>query len=213
MLKLTNVSEGINMGTKEKIFACALKLFSEKGFEGVSIRDIAKAVGIKESSIYNHYDGKKSIIDEVCKRFADTLSVSRPPLWEVEKRLDHMGPKDVFMRLITSYGRQIDSQITQMARTVFAEHFHNETAKQVYMDEIIQKGSQYYADVLALCERKELIHHCDQDVIANLFNNAQITLSIQYMHCKSEEDFRKVAKMMMAGTNYLIGSLERTRSK
>lgn len=199
------------MGTKEKIFDCALELFSEKGFDGVSIRDIAKAVGIKESSIYNHYDGKKSIINEVCKRFADTLSVSRPPLSEVKKWLDSMRPKDVFTNLITSYGKQINSQITQMARTVFAEHFHNEMARQIFMEEIIQKGSQYYEDVLNLCHRKDLICHCDTKVVANLLNNAQITLCIQYMHCKSEEDFHKVYKMMISGTNYLIGSIERTR--
>lgn len=199
------------MGTKEKIFACALKLFSEKGFDGVSVRDIARAVGIKESSIYNHYKGKKSIIDEVCKRFADTLSVSRPPLSEVNNWLDHMEPQDVFKNFIKTYGSQIDSQLTQMARTVFAEHYHNEAARQVYMEEIIEKSSQYYAEVLDLCERKERIRHCDTKVVADLFNHAQITLCIQYMHCITEEDFRKVYQMMMAGTEYLIGSLERTR--
>jgi AcrR family transcriptional regulator len=199
--------------TKEKIFDCALKLFSEKGFDGVSIRNIANAVGIKESSIYNHFDGKKSIIDEVCKRFVDTLSVSRPPLSEVEKWLDHMRPRDVFKALITSYGRQIDPKISQMARTVFAEHFHNEMAKRIFIEEIIQNSSLYYAGVLDLCEKKEMIQNCDKEIVANLFNNAQITLCIQYMHCKSDEDFRKVTKMMMAGTDFLIGSLERMQLK
>lgn len=199
------------METKEKIFNCAVELFSEKGFDGVSIRDIAKAVGIKESSIYNHFDGKKSIINEVCKRFSDTLSVSRPPLSEVGKWLEHMQPRDVFKNLITSYGRQIDPKITQMARTVFAEHFHNETARQIFMEEIIQNNSRYYAKLLDLCESKGMIRNCDTEIVANLFNNAQITLCIQYMHCKSEEDFHIVARMMVAGADYLIGSLERTR--
>lgn len=195
--------------TKDKIFDHALQLFSEKGFDGVSIRDIARAVGIKESSIYNHYDGKRSIIDAVCQRFADTLSVSRPPLSEVEKWLDHMRPRDVFKALITFYGRQIDPRITQMARTVLAEQFHNETARRIFTEELIRKNSRYYAQVLALLEKKNKIRPCEKDTVANLFNNAQITLSIQYAHCQSDEECREIAGMMMAAADYLIGSLEK----
>lgn len=198
------------METKEKIFACALELFSQKGFDGVSIRDIARAVGIKESSIYNHYNGKKAIMDEVCGRFVETLSVSRPPLSEVEKQLCSARPSEVFKGLILSYGSQIDPKIAQMARTVFAEQYHNETARRIFMEEILKNNSRYYEQVLDLCERKGLIWHCDTKVVANLFNNAQITLCTQYMQCQSEEDFREVAQMMLASADYLIGLLERT---
>ncbi|WP_424359154.1 TetR/AcrR family transcriptional regulator [Methanocella sp. MCL-LM] len=51
--------------TKEKIFDAAVDLFAERGYEGVSIRDIAGAVGIKESSVYKHYASKDAILDSV----------------------------------------------------------------------------------------------------------------------------------------------------
>ena len=47
------------MTTKEKIVETALELFSQRGYGGVSIRDIAREVGIRESSIYNHFPGKQ----------------------------------------------------------------------------------------------------------------------------------------------------------
>ena len=50
--------------TKEKIFEVSIDLFSQYGYDGVSIRQIAKEVGIKESSIYNHYPSKESILDD-----------------------------------------------------------------------------------------------------------------------------------------------------
>ena len=50
------------MNNKEKIFEKSIALFSEYGYDGVSIRKIASAVGIKESSIYNHYKSKESIL-------------------------------------------------------------------------------------------------------------------------------------------------------
>ena len=43
------------MTTKERIIDQALDLFSRKGYDGVSVRDISGAVGIKESSLYNHF--------------------------------------------------------------------------------------------------------------------------------------------------------------
>ena len=43
------------MNTKERIFDVSVDLFSMYGYDGVSIRQIAYEVGIKESSIYNHY--------------------------------------------------------------------------------------------------------------------------------------------------------------
>ena len=53
------------MTTKEKITETALELFSRHGYNGVSVRDIAKAVGIRESSLYNHFENKRAIFDEI----------------------------------------------------------------------------------------------------------------------------------------------------
>jgi AcrR family transcriptional regulator len=45
--------------TREKTLQEALRLFSEKGYEAVSVRDIARAVGVKESSLFNHFRNKQ----------------------------------------------------------------------------------------------------------------------------------------------------------
>lgn len=53
------------MTTKEKIVETALELFSRRGYDGVSVRDIARAVGIRESSLYNHFENKRAIFDGI----------------------------------------------------------------------------------------------------------------------------------------------------
>ena len=53
--------------TKETILYEALKLFSDKGYDGVSVRDIAGQVGIKQSSLYKHYTNKQDIFDSLVK--------------------------------------------------------------------------------------------------------------------------------------------------
>lgn len=57
--------------TKDKIFDTALDLFSKKGYDSVSVRTIASEVGIKESSIYNHYSSKKDILMSILNYFEE----------------------------------------------------------------------------------------------------------------------------------------------
>ena len=59
--------------TKEKIFDVSIDLFSQDGYDGVSIRQIAKEVGIKESSIYNHYQRKESILESILSNYINEM--------------------------------------------------------------------------------------------------------------------------------------------
>ena len=51
--------------TKQRILDQALKLFSEQGYDSVSVAEIAKATGIKAPSLYNHFPSKQAIFDAI----------------------------------------------------------------------------------------------------------------------------------------------------
>ena len=51
--------------TKQRILEKSLELFSTKGYDAVSVGEIAKAVGIKAPSLYNHFPGKQAIFDAI----------------------------------------------------------------------------------------------------------------------------------------------------
>ena len=51
------------MTTREKILEAALSLFAEKGYNGTSVGQIAKSVGIKAPSLYKHFKGKEDILN------------------------------------------------------------------------------------------------------------------------------------------------------
>lgn len=59
--------EGIVLGesTKERILKTAISLFNEKGFEAVSMRDIADALDISPGNLTYHYKKKLDILDEI----------------------------------------------------------------------------------------------------------------------------------------------------
>jgi AcrR family transcriptional regulator len=53
--------------TRDEILKVALTLFTEKGFEGTSIRDISDALGMTKSSLYYHFVNKDDIVASLMK--------------------------------------------------------------------------------------------------------------------------------------------------
>ncbi|MGN0253925.1 MAG: TetR/AcrR family transcriptional regulator, partial [Lachnospiraceae bacterium] len=53
------------VSTKEKFVIEALRLFSEKGYEAVSVAEIAGAVGCSAPALYKHYKSKKQLLEAV----------------------------------------------------------------------------------------------------------------------------------------------------
>ena len=56
--------------TRQKILDKALELFSARGYDPVSVGEIAKAVGIKAPSLYNHFPSKQAIFDAIVESTA-----------------------------------------------------------------------------------------------------------------------------------------------
>jgi len=51
--------------TKLRIIEASYGLFVKNGYQGSSMRDIARAAGLKAGSIYNHFPGKEEIFEAV----------------------------------------------------------------------------------------------------------------------------------------------------
>jgi AcrR family transcriptional regulator len=63
---------------KTEIINVAAKLFKEKGYSAVTMRDIAQAMDIKAASLYNHIKSKQEIlvliIIEIAEEFTNTMN-------------------------------------------------------------------------------------------------------------------------------------------
>ncbi|MFY0629638.1 MAG: TetR/AcrR family transcriptional regulator [Flavobacteriaceae bacterium] len=59
---------------KEQIIKTAAKLFKEKGYSAVTMRDIAKALDIKAASLYNHITSKQDILKYVIISLAEEFT-------------------------------------------------------------------------------------------------------------------------------------------
>ena len=59
---------------KKQILKAAETVFSQKGYERATTREIADAADISEGTLYNYFDGKSDLLDAVAQSFAEDIS-------------------------------------------------------------------------------------------------------------------------------------------
>jgi AcrR family transcriptional regulator len=116
--------------TAERIKQAALTMFTESGYEGASLSEIAKAVGIKTPSIYAHYKSKEQlflqliqeVIAEERKQYLELLQVIKQEpikqqvyrLFEFFTDLNHLTTGQAFLkRTILVPPRHLRDQLRQ----------------------------------------------------------------------------------------------------
>jgi len=87
------------MKTSERITEEALKLFSEFGYKGTSVKQIADAVGIKDASLYKHYKSKQDIFQSIVELIRNHIS-------ELSTKLEL--PEESDVRSGTTFSERID---------------------------------------------------------------------------------------------------------
>jgi len=91
---MLNFTEDIPM--RRKIFLASVKLFSDRGYDQVSLKEIAKECGIRAASIYNHYESKADILDDIYTYFINIQNQFSPDMEEI---LSEAETGDVFSLL------------------------------------------------------------------------------------------------------------------
>ena len=78
----------------ESLLAVAVKLFNERGYDGTSMEDLSRKLGITKSAIYHHVDSKQDLLRLAVNRAVDALFAELDKLAEVDgraiDRLEHL---------------------------------------------------------------------------------------------------------------------------
>lgn len=65
---------------RDEVVAAAERLFSERGYEATSVRDIADALAIKPGSLYAHIETKEDLLWEILQGAADKFFAEVKPI-------------------------------------------------------------------------------------------------------------------------------------
>lgn len=58
-----------NLSTSEKILEAAMSLFSEKGYEAVTTKQISKVAGVSEMTIFRHFKNKRNLFEKAFDKY------------------------------------------------------------------------------------------------------------------------------------------------
>jgi len=172
--------------TKEKIFDVSIDLFSQKGFDAVSVREIARAVGIRESSIYNHYKNKEAILDAIIDYFMSELTLSNPPEEEMEKLMET--PELFFEVGARAFIERMSAPKTEKIwRIISIELYHNEKIRELFKKELLEVPIRAWEEIFTKMMEKNVIKRVDPKILAYEYFSFAIYLYFEYFVLDYEE--------------------------
>ncbi|MDY3958903.1 TetR family transcriptional regulator, partial [Romboutsia timonensis] len=178
------------MKTKDKILIEALSLFSVSGFSGVSVRDIAKAVGIRESAIYKHYKNKQELFDTIVEVSAGRIDSLQEEL--ISKFNHNVNTKEVFpISIIQEIYCNIflfyltDDVLSKFRRMMTIEHLKDNELNRKFKDMFIEKTLSYQSEVFRNLINEGKVNGTNPDIMAIHFYSPIFMLFFRY---DSEDD-------------------------
>ena len=70
------------MKTKEKILSLAISLFAQKGYNGVSMRELAQSANLGVAGLYHYFPNKEALYQQAIKQYFSNKALSFSDIWQ-----------------------------------------------------------------------------------------------------------------------------------
>lgn len=170
--------------TKQKILDKALELFSSKGYDSVSVGEIAKAVGIKAPSLYNHYPSKQAIFDAIFEntalqyeKYTDGIDIHVQ-----NSKMDVGVFSDIAEEFLIQKVRQIflyslhNETISRFRRMMTIEQFRTPQISKLYSERYVDRMVEYHAGIFRKLIENGEIRNENPETLAVMYVSPVIIL-------------------------------------
>lgn len=184
--------------TKQKIAAEALTLFSGQGYDAVSVRDIARAVGIKESSLYNHFKNKQDIFDSIvneCARIANEFFESLEVNASFDgsqddnetERFENIGDEEFLSISIGVFQFYLQEEnLVKFRRMLTIEQFNNIQVGELFRKVFIDNMINFQVDMFEKMMESHILIETDPYLLAMQFYGPVFMMFYQYTELTDE---------------------------
>lgn len=163
--------------TRQRILDKALELFAAQGYDSVSVGEIAKAVGIKAPSLYNHFPSKQAIFDAIVEQTAaqyeaDTgkidihvqnASQDVPIFTEITEDMLYEKVRQIFAYSIHN------AAISRFRKMMTIEQFRSPELSALYSQRYVDQVIAYHAGIFRALIAAGEIQYPDPDTLALMY--------------------------------------------
>ncbi len=181
----------------------AESLFSQKGFDGTSVRDIAEAAGINTAMISYYFGSKEKLMEEIFERKSLNIKEKVANLLKD----DSLDPLEKMYSLVDMYIEGILSRKT-FHRILLCEQIINQNPSIITMlDKMKTKNSEYINDLIRLGQKKGMFRkNIDIPMMTNtlmgtVFHtlvNLDFYKTYHHMEGLKDEEFERVVKKRLS---------------
>jgi AcrR family transcriptional regulator len=207
---------GTDMGemtTKERIIEVAIDRFAVKGFDAVSLREIAEAVGIKKASLYSHFMTKEEILETILDYPMKMTEKTEPHDIGTEELIVSMG-LEKFMALggELTISWMEEPHMEKIFRIICVELYHNDQVKAFYNSMFIDVTYSFWTRIFDLMIKHKLIKPIDTKVLALEYLSFYGNLFMEYFllsYGKTSGSFRQECQDRIdQHTTFIVNSIK-----
>ena len=177
--------------TKNRILEHALVLFSENGYRGTNLRELAASLNLSKSGLYRHFESKEHLWNTLMDRMEDYYtehfgSAERLPL--MPRSCAELYEMTMSMIRFTVH----DPQIILTRKLLLTEQFRDERAKRLAARHFLEGTRAMYAKIFASMMDAGLLKRSDPEMTALAFT-APVTVLIHECDREPENEARVMA--------------------
>lgn len=186
------------MSAKDRILSEALSLFSVHGYSSVSVRDITKAIGIRESAIYKHYKNKQAIFDTIIQISAERINQFEQELMNTvgqEEADDTNFSIDLMQKIYCKFFSfyLTDEILSKFRKMMVIEQYKSLELNTMYKEMFLEKTLRYQTEVFRQLINEKRIDGDDPEIMALHFYSPIFVLLIRYdSNIEKEEEALKL---------------------
>ena len=173
--------------TKERIFEEAVRLFSQKGYPVVPLKEVAKAVNVSEATIYRHYKNKADLLNEIIKTLEFKLDTYLPTQKQVDKYIETETPCQLLMRCTRQYKNDEIMMMSRLYRIAYMEQLTNPAARSLIVGKLHDETAKIIKYALDKLIEKELIRNLDTQFVSVLWARLAFANTVIWIGQYTEE--------------------------
>lgn len=150
---------------QKEIVEKAILIIDEKGIQGLTIKNLSKAIGISEPAIYRHFDSKFDILYTILNGFKEQLA-QREHLLAQDKSEPLVKMQHFYMQVLERFVKK-----PSLVSVIFSEEiFQNEARLAEKVMEIQKMNEEIIRNMLEeLKQSKQIPEHVNIEMIVLLF--------------------------------------------